>query len=56
MPEPPLPKKKKKTEQSRLPRVPDHEGGERQGGRELHLGERRKAHPKEEREGKQEPP
>ena len=27
-------------EQSRLSRVPDHEGGETQGGRELHLGER----------------
>ena len=30
----------KEKEQSRLSRVPDHEGGESQGGRELHLGER----------------
>ena len=29
----------KEKEQSRLSRVPDHEGGESQGGRELHLGE-----------------
>ena len=29
-------------EQSRLSRVPDHEGGESQGGREPHLGEREK--------------
>ena len=36
-PEPPLPKGK---EQSRLSRVPDHEGGESQGRREPHLGER----------------
>ena len=27
-------------EQSRLSRVPDHEGGESQGGQELHLGKR----------------
>ena len=37
-PEPYLLKGKK---QSRLSRVPDHEGGESQGGREPHLGERR---------------
>ena len=30
----------KEKEQSRLSRVPDHEGGESQGGREPHLGER----------------
>ena len=30
----------KKKEQSRLSRVPGHEGGENQGGREPHLGER----------------
>ena len=30
----------KEKEQSRQSRVPDHEGGESQGGRELHLGER----------------
>ena len=30
----------KETEQSRLSRVPDHEGEENQGGREPHLGER----------------
>ena len=35
-PEPPLPKGKG-TEQSK---APDHEGGESQGGREPHLGER----------------
>ena len=29
----------KEKEQSRLSRVPDHEGGESQGGREPHLGE-----------------
>ena len=34
--EPPLPKEK---EQSRLSRVPDHEGGESQDGQEPHLGE-----------------
>ena len=36
-PELPLPKGKK---QSRQSRVPDHEGGESQGGREPHLGEK----------------
>ena len=30
----------KEKEQSRLSRVPDHEGGESQGGREPHLGHR----------------
>ena len=30
----------KEKEQCRLPRVRDHEGGESQGGREPHLGER----------------
>ena len=30
----------KEKEQSRLSRVPDHEGGESQGGQEPHLGER----------------
>ena len=30
----------KEKEQSRLTRVPDHEGAESQGGREPHLGER----------------
>ena len=30
----------KEKEQSHLSRVPDHEGGESQGGRELHLDER----------------
>ena len=29
----------KENEKSRHPRVPDHEGGESQGGREPHLGE-----------------
>ena len=37
MPEASLPKEK---EQSRLSRVPDHEGGESQGGREPQLGEK----------------
>ena len=36
-PEPPYQKEK---EQSRLSKVPDHEGGESQGGREPHLGEK----------------
>ena len=36
-PEPPLPKSK---EQSRQSSVPDHDGGESQGGREPHLGEK----------------
>ena len=36
-PEPPLPKER---EQSRLSRVTDHEGGESQGEREPHLGEK----------------
>ena len=36
-PEPPLPKEK---EQSRQSKAPDHEGGESQGGREPHLGEK----------------
>ena len=34
-------------EQSRLSRVPDHEGEESQGERELHLGERDGEHAKE---------
>ena len=32
----------KEKEQSRLSRVPDHEGGESQGGPEPHLGKREK--------------
>ena len=32
---------RKEKEQSRLSKAPDHEGGESQGGREPHLGERR---------------
>ena len=31
---------RKEKEQSRMSRVPDHDGGESQGGRELHLGEK----------------
>ena len=34
----------KEKEQSRLSRVPVHEGGESQGGRELHLGEKEGDH------------
>ena len=43
----------KEQEQSRLSKAPDHEGGESQGGRELHLA---KAYSKKEREGKQQEP
>ena len=59
----------KEKEQSRLFRVPDHNGGESQGGREPHLGEKEedqsesmemeggtRADSKEDREGKQEKP
>ena len=41
----------KEKEPSRLSRVPDHEGGESQGGRELHLG-MREGHQSESMEGK----
>ena len=34
----------KEKEQNRLSRVPDHEGGESQGGREPHLGKREGEH------------
>ena len=41
MPEPFLPRAafSKRKRNNRLSRAPDHEGGESQGGRELHLGE-----------------